>query len=86
VRNNVGQAISIAHQSSTPASLAGQIASAARASFVGGPHIIGLAAAAVTLLAAIGVVLFLPARAREVGELPQAPPEPAEAVAVGISS
>jgi hypothetical protein len=53
---------------------------------VGGLHIIGLAAAAVTLLAAIGVVLFLPARAREVGELPQAPPEPAEAVAVGISS
>ena len=85
VRNNVGQAIGIAHQSSTPASLAGQIASAARQSFVSGLHIIGLAAAAVTLLAAIGVVLFLPARARDREQPAPTPPAPAP-VAVGISS
>jgi EmrB/QacA subfamily drug resistance transporter len=85
VRNNVGQAIGIAHQSSTPASLSAQIADAARDSFVGGLHIIGLAAAGVTLLAAIGVVLFLPARARDREQLAPTPPVPAP-VAVGISS
>ena len=85
VSNNVGQAIGIAHQSSTPASLAGPIASAARTSFVSGLHIIGLAAAAVTLLAAIGVVLFLPARARDREQPVPAAPTP-EPVAVGISS
>jgi hypothetical protein len=63
VRNNVGQAIAIAHQRGTASDVSRQIARAAQESFVSGLHIIGVAAAAVTLLAAIGVVLFLPARA-----------------------
>jgi hypothetical protein len=87
VRNNVGQAIGIAHQSSTPAGLSAQIARAARASFVSGLHIIGLAGAAVTLLAAIGVVLFLPARARDSEQPAPTPSADAPApVAVGLSS
>jgi hypothetical protein len=65
VRNNVGQAIAIAHAPGTPPSVAQQIARAAQESFVSGLHVIGIAAASVTLLAVIGVVLFLPARAAD---------------------
>jgi len=65
VRNNVGQAIGISHQSSTSPTVAAQIGRAARESFVGGLHIIGLVAAGVALLAAVGIVLFLPARPRD---------------------
>ncbi len=79
VRNNVGQAIGIANQSSTSSSLSAQIGRAARESFVGGLHIIGLAAAGVTLLAAVGVVLFLPARPRD-----DEPPTPASPEAVPV--
>jgi EmrB/QacA subfamily drug resistance transporter len=67
VRNNVGQAIAIAHSPGTSPSVAQQIARAAQESFVSGLHVIGIAAASVTLLAVIGVVLFLPARAADDG-------------------
>jgi EmrB/QacA subfamily drug resistance transporter len=84
VRNNVGQAIAIAQERATSPSVSTQIAQAARESFVGGLHIIGVAAAAVTLLAAIGVVLFLPARA--IADAPPTPVEPeSELVPSGIS-
>jgi EmrB/QacA subfamily drug resistance transporter len=82
VGNNVGQAIGIAHLSSTPAGLSTHIADAAKESFVGGLHIIGLVAAAVTALAAIGVVLFLPARARGEDQDPSVQAEPAAAANV----
>jgi hypothetical protein len=82
VGNNVGQAIGIAHLSSTPAGLSAHIADAAKESFVGGLHIIGLVAAAVTALAAIGVVLFLPARARGQDQVPSVQAEPAAAANV----
>jgi EmrB/QacA subfamily drug resistance transporter len=62
VGNNVGQAVGIAQQTRPP--LSAQIASAAKESFVSGMHVIGFAAAAITFVAVIGVVLFLPARAR----------------------
>jgi hypothetical protein len=62
VRNNVGEAIATAQARTTSSAVAAQIAQAARESFVSGLHIIGIAAASVTLLAAIGVALFLPAR------------------------
>lgn len=84
VRNNVGQAIGIAHQPGTPPSLSVQIAHAAKESFVGGLHIIGIAAACVTLLAAIGAVLFLPARARDEEQPVPAQPERVP-VAAGVS-
>ena len=49
-----------------------------------GLHLIGLVAAGITLLAAIGVWLFLPARARDV-ESPVAQPVPnAEPDPVGV--
>ena len=62
VWDNVGQAV--AWRTAAPAArpYATRIATAAKDSFVGGLHLIGLVAAAVTLLAAIGVALFLPAR------------------------
>ncbi len=66
VGNNVGQAIGIANQSKAP--LSTQIADAARESFVTGMHIIGVAAALITLVAVIGVLVFLPARPRDVDE------------------
>ena len=66
VGNNVGQAVGIAHQSSP--SVSAQIANAAKESFVTGLHIIGIAAAVITLVAALGVLVFLPARPRDVEE------------------
>jgi MFS-type transporter involved in bile tolerance (Atg22 family) len=65
VKDNVGQAIGVAQQGGPARPFAAQIVRAADASFVSGLHIVGLAAAGVTLLAAIGVALFLPARARD---------------------
>jgi predicted MFS family arabinose efflux permease len=64
VSNNVGQTIGIANDPSTSPSVAAQVGRAARESFISGLHIIGIAAMAVTLVAALGVALFLPARAR----------------------
>jgi hypothetical protein len=60
--DNVGQAISVAP--STGGSAA-QVIETAKSSFVSGLHTVGLAAAGVVFLAAMGVALFLPARARD---------------------
>jgi hypothetical protein len=62
--DNVGQAVGV---SASPQArpYADRIASAAKDSFVSGLHVIGMVAAAVTLVAAIGVALFLPARAAD---------------------
>jgi EmrB/QacA subfamily drug resistance transporter len=65
VWDNVGQAVSGATAAPAARPYATRIATAAKDSFVGGLHLIGLVAAAVTLLAAIGVALFLPARASD---------------------
>jgi EmrB/QacA subfamily drug resistance transporter len=65
VRDNVGQAIGAAQQGGPIRPFAGQIVRAADASFVSGLHLVGLVAAGITLLAAVGVALFLPARARD---------------------
>jgi predicted MFS family arabinose efflux permease len=79
VGNNVGQAIGIARQ--TPPPLSAKIASAAKESFVSGLHIIGVAAAGITFIAVIGVLLFLPARPRDEEPAPddarEAAPAPA---------
>ena len=71
VGNNVGQAVGLAEQTHGP--LSAQIANAAKESFVGGLHIIGLAAAGITLIAVVGVLLFLPARARDEAPVEHAP-------------
>ena len=71
VGNNVGQAVGLAEQTHGP--LSAQIANAAKESFVGGLHIIGLAAAGITLIAVVGVLLFLPARARDEVPVEHAP-------------
>jgi hypothetical protein len=80
IGDNVGQAISVAQQSPTAQPIATQVVAVAKDGFVGGLHLIGFVAAAVTFLAAIGVALFLPARARDVDdivELPELEPQPA---------
>jgi Na+/melibiose symporter-like transporter len=76
VRDNVGQAIGVAKQVPAARPYAGRIASAANDTFVSGLHIVGLVAAGITLLAALGVVLFLPARARDDAPVPESLPEP----------
>src|SRR3954452_17109019 len=63
VKDNVGQALGVAHQPGAAQPFRTQISNAANESFVSGLHLIGLAAAGVTLIAAIAVALFLPARA-----------------------
>lgn len=63
VHDNVGQAIGVARQATAARPFAAQITAAANESFVSGLHIVGLVAAAITCLAAIGVALYLPARA-----------------------
>jgi Na+/melibiose symporter-like transporter len=60
--DNVGQAISVAPSTGGSAP---QIVESAKASFVSGLHTVGSVAAGVTFLAATGVALFLPARARQ---------------------
>ncbi len=63
IGDNVGQAVGVAAQ---PAGqpFAAQIVDASKEAFVSGLHIVGFVGAAVTLLAAIGVAVFLPSRAR----------------------
>jgi Na+/melibiose symporter-like transporter len=85
VGNNVGQAVGIARQASTPLPVSAQIVHAAREGFVGGLHIVGLVAAGIALLAALGVALFLPARAPD-GETPlTVAASESERAAVGVS-
>jgi len=65
VKNNISQALAIAARVPGAAQFRTQIVTAANDSFVSGLHTIGLVAAVITLLAAVGVLIFLPARARD---------------------
>jgi predicted MFS family arabinose efflux permease len=65
VKNNVAQAVGVATQVAPARPFSGLIIPAAKDSFVGGLHLIGVVAAGITLVAAIGVARFLPARAIE---------------------
>ncbi len=66
VRDNVAQAVTVARSAPSARPFTGQIVSAANDSFIGGLHLVGFVAAGVTLVAALGVLRFLPARPREV--------------------
>ena len=83
VRNNVGQAIAVAGEPGTPPSTAARIVEAANGSFVSGLHTVGLASAVVTLVAMVGVVLFLPARVGD-DERPAAGPSEPIPVPTGV--
>jgi EmrB/QacA subfamily drug resistance transporter len=73
VRNNISQTLEIASRAPAAQPFRAQIVTAANDSFVSGLHMIGLVAAIITLLAAVGVAIFLPARARdEAGVVSQA--------------
>jgi hypothetical protein len=63
VKDNVGHAVSIARDLPAARPFANRIIAAATESFVSGLHLVALVAAGITLLAAIGVALYLPARA-----------------------
>jgi EmrB/QacA subfamily drug resistance transporter len=85
VSDNVGQAVGVARDAPQAQPFADQIIRAANDSFVSGLHVVALVAAGVTLVGAIGVALFLPARPRD--EAPDdahgAPVAPREPVGVG---
>jgi EmrB/QacA subfamily drug resistance transporter len=89
VKDNVGQAVGVAAKSPSARPFSGQIITAAQDTFVSGLHMIGLVAAGITLLAAAGVWLFLPARGHDyeppiTAIEPEPDPDPdSEPVAVG---
>jgi len=78
VSDNVGEAIGVARDAPQARPFADQIVNAANDSFMGGLHVVALVAAGITLLGAIGVALFLPARPREEGpeDAAEVRPEP----------
>jgi EmrB/QacA subfamily drug resistance transporter len=81
VKDNVGHAIAVATEVPAARQFANRIIAAANDSFVSGLHLVALVAAGITVIAAIGVVLFLPARARD-EEAEVSAVEEAEPVAV----
>jgi EmrB/QacA subfamily drug resistance transporter len=85
VRDNVAQAINVARSAPAARPFTGPIVTAANDSFIGGLHLVGFVAAVVTLIAAVGVVRFLPARPRELAPaaLPDDEAAPAPAGASG---
>jgi Na+/melibiose symporter-like transporter len=79
IGDNVGQAVGVAARTPAARPYSEQILGVSKEAFVSGLHLVGLVAAAFTLLAAIGVALFLPARARDEGiepTLAELEPEP----------
>ena len=81
VKDNVGQAVGVAKAAPGARPFSSQIITAAHDTFVSGLHQVGLVAAAITLIAAVGVWLFLPARARDVESpvaelVPEPEPDP----------
>jgi hypothetical protein len=64
IGDNIGQAVGVANESAQAKPYAPQILGVAKDAFVGGLHTVGYVAAGITFLAAIGVALYLPARAR----------------------
>lgn len=65
VRDNVGQAVAVARTAPQAQPISSRIVTAANDSFVGGMHIAFTIGAGITLLAALGVALFLPTRAKD---------------------
>jgi Na+/melibiose symporter-like transporter len=64
IGDSVVQAVGAAAQNPAVQPYAPEIVDAAKESFVEGLHIVGFVAAAIVFIAAVGVALFLPARAR----------------------
>jgi DHA2 family multidrug resistance protein-like MFS transporter len=84
VKDNINSALAIAAKVPGAQPFRAQIVGAANDSFVSGLHIIGVVAAVITLLAAVGVLIFLPARARDDAEVNATPAE-LEPVPVGVA-
>jgi EmrB/QacA subfamily drug resistance transporter len=82
VKDNVGHAVAVATDVPAARQFADRIITAANDSFVSGLHLVAVVAAGITVLAAIGVAIFLPARARDdeseypSAEEPEREPEP----------
>jgi EmrB/QacA subfamily drug resistance transporter len=65
VKDSVGAALGVARNLPAASPFAPRIIAAAKASFVSGMHTSSILAAGIVLLAAVGVVIWLPARARD---------------------
>jgi EmrB/QacA subfamily drug resistance transporter len=80
VGDNIGQAVGVATEVPAAQPYSTQILGVSKDAFVGGLHTVGLVAAGITLLAALFVAVFLPARARDVDAEPapgELEPQPA---------
>ncbi len=84
VKDNINSALAIAAKAPGAQPFRAQIVGAANDSFVSGLHIIGVVAAVITLLAAVGVLIFLPARARDEVDVSASAAE-LEPVPVGVA-
>ena len=84
VKDNINSALAIAAKVPGAQPFRAQIVGAANDSFVSGLHIIGVVAAVITLLAAVGVLIFLPARARDEVDVSASAAE-LEPVPVGVA-
>ena len=80
VSDNVGSAIGIAREVPQARPFAPQIIDAANSSFVGGMQVTFTVAAVITAIAAVGVMRFLPAHARDDARVPDEIREPALAL------
>jgi EmrB/QacA subfamily drug resistance transporter len=77
-RDSVGAALGVARSSAQAHGATGLIVDAARRSFVEGLHTALLLAAAITTLAMVGVIVWLPARARDVEDVFATPTPPVD--------
>ena len=84
VRDSVGQATGVVREVPAAQPFAAEITRAAHESFVGGMHLAFTVAAGITLLAAIGVARFLPARPRDPEPVPAAVVDEDEPAAVAV--
>jgi len=82
-RDSVGRAVGVVNDPAHPvgARIRAEVVSAAHHSFIGGLHLASLIAAAIVLIAVVGVLVWLPARAvdeRAEQATPSLEPEPVE--------
>jgi EmrB/QacA subfamily drug resistance transporter len=89
-RDSVGRAVGVVNDPAHPVSarIRTEVVTAAHHSFIGGLHLASLIAAAIVLIAVVGVVVWLPARAvdeRPEHATPSLEPEPVESAAAAAT-
>jgi hypothetical protein len=89
-RDSVGRAVGVVNDPAHPVSarIRTEVVTAAHHSFIGGLHLASLIAAAIVLIAVVGVLVWLPARAvdeRAEHATPSLEPEPVESAAAAAT-